>query len=265
MMRIAVTGSMGQVATSLIDRAGPEFEIILLGRRVFLLEDRKAVLSGLKSARPDVVINAAAYTAVDRAEAEEDVALAVNGEGAGHVAEAADEIGAPLLHLSTDYVFDGALDRPYREDDPTGPASAYGRSKLIGERLVTERCADSVILRTAWLYSPYGANFVRTMLSLNETRDEVSVVADQRGNPTSALDLADGAARRRRATAREFVAGLARRFPHDRLGRGDLGRFRRGDLRRCGGARAPPDAGEAHHDGRLPHAGAAPGQFAPRQ
>ena len=189
-MRIAVTGSMGQVASSLIDRAGREFEIVLLGRRVFLLEDRAAVLSGLKAARPDVVINAAAYTAVDQAEAEEGVAVAINGEGAGHVAEAADRIGAPLLQLSTDYVFDGALDRPYREDDPPGPKSAYGRSKLLGERLVAERCANSVILRTAWLFSPYGANFVRTMLSLNETRDEVSVVDDQRGNPTSALDLA---------------------------------------------------------------------------
>jgi dTDP-4-dehydrorhamnose reductase len=190
MMRIAVTGSMGQVATSLIDQAGPAFEIVLLGRRVFLLEDRGAVLAGLKAARPDVVINAAAYTAVDRAEAEEGQALAVNGEGAGHVAEAAARIGAPLLQLSTDYVFDGTLDRPYREDDPPRPASAYGRSKLLGERLVAERCADSVILRTAWLFSPYGANFVRTMLSLGATRDEVSVVADQRGNPTSALDLA---------------------------------------------------------------------------
>ncbi|HME83097.1 MAG TPA: dTDP-4-dehydrorhamnose reductase [Roseiarcus sp.] len=189
-MRIAVTGSMGQVATSLIEQAGPEFEIVLLGRRVFLLEDRGAVLAGLKAARPDVVINAAAYTAVDQAEAEEGLALAVNGEGAGHVAEAADRIGAPLLQLSTDYVFDGALDRPYREDDPTGPRSAYGRSKLLGERLAAERCANSVIVRTAWLFSPYGANFVRTMLSLNETRDEVSVVADQRGNPTSAFDLA---------------------------------------------------------------------------
>ena len=190
MMRIAVTGSMGQVATSLIGRAGREFEIVLLGRRVFLLEDRGAVLAGLKAARPDVVINAAAYTAVDRAEAEEGIALAINGEGAGHVAEAAARIGAPLLHLSTDYVFDGALDRPYREDDPPGPGSAYGRSKLLGEGLVAERCANSVIVRTAWLFSPYGANFVRTMLSLNETRGEVSVVADQRGNPTSALDLA---------------------------------------------------------------------------
>ena len=190
MMRIAVTGSMGQVATSLVERAGPEFEITLLGRRVFLLEDRAAVLNGLKAARPHVVINAAAYTAVDKAEAEEGLALAVNGEGAGHVAEAAARIGAPLVHLSTDYVFDGTLDRPYREDDPPSPQSAYGRSKLLGERLVAERAADSVIARTAWLYSPFGANFVRTMLKLNETRDEVSVVADQRGNPTSALDLA---------------------------------------------------------------------------
>jgi dTDP-4-dehydrorhamnose reductase len=190
MMRIAVTGAMGQVATSLIERAGPEFEIVLLGRRVFLLEDRGAVLAGLKAARPDVVINAAAYTAVDQAEAEESLALAINGEGAGHVAEAADRIGAPLLQLSTDYVFDGALNRPYCEDDAPGPRSAYGRSKLLGERLVAERCANSVIVRTAWLFSPHGANFVRTMLSLNEMRDEVSVVADQRGNPTSALDLA---------------------------------------------------------------------------
>ena len=190
MLRIAVTGSMGQVATALVEQAGRAFEIVLLGRRVFLLEDRGAVLSGLRAARPDVVINVAAYTAVDQAEAEESLAAAINGEGAGHVAEAAQRIGAPLLQLSTDYVFDGALDRPYREDDPPAPRSAYGRSKLLGETLVAERCADSVILRTAWLYSPYGTNFVRTMLALSATRDEVSVVADQRGNPTSALDLA---------------------------------------------------------------------------
>jgi dTDP-4-dehydrorhamnose reductase len=117
--------------------------------------------------------------------------MRVNGEGAGNVAEAAARVGAPLLHLSTDYVFDGALGRPYREDDPTGPTGVYGRSKLIGEMRVAERCPNSAILRTAWVYSPFGVNFVRTMLRLNETRDEVGVVADQHGNPTSALDIAD--------------------------------------------------------------------------
>ena len=190
MIRIAVTGSKGQVATSLIERAGPDVEIIALARPDFALEDRTAVLGAIAAARPDVVVNAAAYTAVDKAEAEEELVSRVNGEGAGFVAEAAAKIGAPLLHLSTDYVFDGALDRPYREDDPTGPTGAYGRSKLIGEKRVAARCPDSAILRTAWVYSPFGANFVRTMLRLNETREEVAVVADQRGNPTSALDIA---------------------------------------------------------------------------
>ncbi|MGA8586603.1 MAG: dTDP-4-dehydrorhamnose reductase [Roseiarcus sp.] len=190
-MRIAVTGSKGQVATSLIERAGPKLEVIALGRPAFDLTDRAAVLAGLEAARPDVIVNAAAYTAVDKAEAEEALALRVNGDGAGHVAEAAERLGVPLLHLSTDYVFDGALDRPYREDDPTGPTGSYGRSKLAGEKEVARRCENSVILRTAWVYSPFGANFLRTMLRLNETRDEVGVVADQRGNPTSALDIAD--------------------------------------------------------------------------
>jgi dTDP-4-dehydrorhamnose reductase len=190
-MRVAITGSKGQAATSLLERAGPKLEVIEVGRPEFDLTDRTAVLAGLEAARPDIIVNAAAYTAVDKAEAEEALALRVNGEGAGHVAEAAQRLGVPLLHLSTDYVFDGALDRPYREDDPTGPTGAYGRSKLAGEKLVSARCQDSVILRTAWVYSPFGANFVRAMLRLNETRDEVGVVADQRGNPTSALDIAD--------------------------------------------------------------------------
>jgi dTDP-4-dehydrorhamnose reductase len=190
-MRIAVTGSRGQVATSLIERAGKVAEVVALGRPAFDLEDRGAVIAGLERACPEVVVNAAAYTAVDKAETEEAVATRVNGEGAGHVAEAAARLGVPLVHLSTDYVFDGALARPYKEEDPTGPAGAYGRSKLIGEKLVAERCPDSIILRTAWVYSPFGANFVRTMLRLNETREELGVVNDQVGNPTSALDIAD--------------------------------------------------------------------------
>src|SRR5271166_4987358 len=190
MTRIAVTGSKGQVATALAERDG-DVEIVTLSRPAFALEDRVSVLAGIEAARPDVIINAAAYTAVDKAESEEELAMRVNGEGAGHVAEAAAKVGAPLLHLSTDYVFDGTLDRPYREDDPTGPTGAYGRSKLAGEKQVAHRCPNSAVLRTAWVYSPFGANFVRTMLRLNETKDEVGVVADQRGNPTSALDIAD--------------------------------------------------------------------------
>ena len=191
MIRIAVTGAKGQVATSLVERAGPEFDIVTLSRPAFSVEDRDAVLAGIEAARPDVVINAAAYTAVDKAESEEDLAMRVNGEGAGYVAEAAARSEAPLLHLSTDYVFDGTLDRPYREDDATGPTGVYGRSKLVGEKRVAERCPNSAILRTAWVYSPFGANFVRTMLRLGEAREEVGVVADQRGNPTYALDIAD--------------------------------------------------------------------------
>jgi dTDP-4-dehydrorhamnose reductase len=206
-MRIAVTGFKGQVATSLLERAGEDVAIVALARPEVTLEDRVAVLKGVARARPDVVINAAAYTAVDKAESEESVQ--VKGKGAGHIAEAAANIGAPLLHLSTDYVFDGTRDRPYREDDPPNPTNVYGRPKLIGETLAAERCPNSVILRTAWVYSPLGTNFARTMLRLNETKDEVSVVADQLGNPTYALDIADApslgaSARIRRPTCAAF-------------------------------------------------------------
>jgi len=185
--------------------------IVALARPEVTLEDRAAVLDGVARARPDVVINAAAYTAVDKAEQEEWLAVQVNGAGAGHVAEAAAKIGAPLIHLSTDYVFDGTLTRPYREDDAPNPTGVYGRSKLMGERLVGERCENSAILRTAWVYSPFGANFVKTMLRLNETKDEVGVVADQHGNPTYALDIADAViavARRLRADSSPALRGV---------------------------------------------------------
>ena len=211
------------------------------------------------------MINAAAYTAVDKAESEEDLAMRINGDGAGHVAEAAAKVGAPLLHLSTDYVFDGTLDRPYREDDPTGPTGAYGRTKLAGERLVAQRCPNSAILRTAWIYSPFGANFVRTMLRLNETRDEVAVVDDQRGAPTSALDIADALHRHRKAHPGGSGARAARRVSHDRSRRSHMGGPGGGGLRRGARARPAPDPGEAHHDRRISDARAAASQFAPRQ
>jgi len=190
-LRLAVTGLTGQVVSALIERAPNDVEMIALGRPQLDLGVRDAVLATLRNTGCDAIVNAAAYTAVDKAESEPDVAMRVNGDGAENVADAAAELGVPLLHLSTDYVFDGTLDRPYREDDVTGPTGAYGRSKLAGEEKIAATHPDHVILRTAWVYSPFGANFVKTMLRLGETRDEVGVVADQLGNPTNALDIAD--------------------------------------------------------------------------
>lgn len=192
-MRIAVTGRQGQVVTSLIER-GPAagVEIVAVGRPELDLADPASIRRALETVRPDAIVSAAAYTAVDKAESEPDLAFAVNGEGAGAIAEAASALGVPVVHLSTDYVFSGDKPEPYLETDPTGPVSAYGRSKLEGERRVAAAAADHAILRTAWVYSPFGANFLKTMLRLAETRDVLRVVADQQGQPTSALDIADG-------------------------------------------------------------------------
>lgn len=189
--RIAVTGLRGQVAASLRERAEGRADIVLLGRPHLDLADRDSVFGALAAAHCDVIVNAAAYTAVDKAEQEPEEAMRINAAGAGHVADAAARLDAPLLHISTDYVFDGGSDRPYVETDPPGPTTLYGRSKLEGEARVLAAWPNSVVLRTAWIYSPFGANFVRTMLRLAEARQDIAVVADQRGNPTSALDLAD--------------------------------------------------------------------------
>ncbi|MDE2620054.1 MAG: dTDP-4-dehydrorhamnose reductase [Sphingomonadales bacterium] len=193
-MRIAVTGLTGQVVQSLLERgAAAGHEIVAVGRPALDLAspDADAIHRALAAVAPEAIVSAAAYTAVDRAESEADLAFAVNAAGAGHVATAADRLGVPLVHLSTDYVFAGDSARPYREDDPTGPTGIYGASKLAGEQAVGAACANSAILRTAWVYSPFGANFVKTMLRLAESRDTLGVVSDQWGNPTSALDIAD--------------------------------------------------------------------------
>jgi len=190
-MRIVVTGVNGQIATSLIERGRGRADIIALGRPRLELTNRESVLRAIEASPCDIIVNAAAYTAVDKAEQEPGEATRINADGAAHVAEAAAIAGVPLLQLSTDYVFNGAGERPYRETDPTDPTSAYGRSKLAGESRVHAAQPNCAILRTAWVYSPFGANFVRTMLRLGETREEVSVVADQHGNPTYALDIAD--------------------------------------------------------------------------
>ncbi|WP_095091971.1 dTDP-4-dehydrorhamnose reductase [Mesorhizobium sophorae] len=192
-MRLVVTGREGQVALSLLE-AGQRHagvEVIAIGRPELDLAKPDTVIDIIAAAEPDIVVSAAAYTAVDQAEDEPDLAFAVNAVGAGKVAEAAAQLGIPVIHLSTDYVFDGSASGAYVETDATAPRSVYGASKLAGEQAVAAANPRHLILRTAWVYSPFGKNFVKTMLRLAADRDEISVVADQWGNPTSALDIAD--------------------------------------------------------------------------
>ncbi|MGC0055129.1 dTDP-4-dehydrorhamnose reductase [Brucella pituitosa] len=192
-MKIVVTGREGQLVRSLLERAAqqPNLHIIALGRPELNLAKPGTVRSAIEAIKPDLVVSAAAYTAVDLAEDEPELALAVNATGAQAVAEAAAACGVPVIHISTDYVFAGDANEPYVETDMTGPRSVYGSSKLEGERLVAQANPKHIILRTAWVYSPFGKNFVKTMLKLAETRDALSVVSDQWGNPTSALNIAD--------------------------------------------------------------------------
>ncbi len=191
-MKIAVTGTNGQVVTSLIE-IGPQrgVEMVALGRPMLDLADVATIAPALAATGADVVVNAAAYTAVDKAESEPDAAMAVNGAGAGAVADACERLGVPLIHISTDYVFDGSKPAPYVETDPVAPLGAYGASKLEGERQVAERCRRRVILRTAWVFSPFGANFAKTMLRVAGQRPQLGVVDDQQGCPTYAPDLAE--------------------------------------------------------------------------
>ncbi|WP_275786198.1 dTDP-4-dehydrorhamnose reductase [Pararhizobium gei] len=191
--KILVTGREGQVARSLLARAEnhPDIEIVILGRPEIDLGEPDTIVSPLKAIRPDLIVSAAAYTAVDQAESEEDLARRVNGDAPGVLAQAAAELGIPILQISTDYVFDGSKTGAYVEDDPVSPLGAYGRSKLAGELAVAAATDNHVILRTAWVYSPYGKNFLKTMLRLGADRDLIKVVADQYGTPTSAHDIAD--------------------------------------------------------------------------
>jgi dTDP-4-dehydrorhamnose reductase len=192
-LRIAVTGTQGQVVSSLLERARiHDVEILAVGRPELDLVNAASIERALGAISPDAIVNAAAYTAVDRAEQEPELALAINGDGARAVADAAGRLGVPLVHISTDYVFDGCATRRYREDDPVAPLGAYGRSKRAGEVAVSDNLKNYVILRTAWVYSPFGANFLKTMLRLARTRSEISIVADQCGTPTYAVDIADG-------------------------------------------------------------------------
>jgi dTDP-4-dehydrorhamnose reductase len=261
-MRIFVAGSSGQVALALAERAAQRgVELISAGRPNLDLATGRGLPELIEAASPTVLINAAAYTAVDRAEAEEELAFAVNAEGTRRLAETAHRLKIPFLHLSTDYVFDGDKPDPYVETDPANPMGAYGRSKLAGERMALAACPTTLILRTAWVYSPFGSNFVKTMLRLAQERDVLRVVDDQIGCPTSALDIALDSRRPRHESTR---AGMGN-FQSRRLGRDVLVRLRTRDPaagRRPRGAHCPrggdPDIG-------LSHAGQASRQFQTRR
>jgi dTDP-4-dehydrorhamnose reductase len=190
MKALVIGGTSGQVARALADLDDPEFRIEVVGRPRADLVSPDTLRTTVITSRPDVVINCGAYTVVDQAESEPAIAHAVNAEGPAALAAACLAAGAPLVHISTDYVFNGAKTTPYVETDPTNPQTVYGASKLAGEAAIAASGVRHVILRTSWVHAPQGKNFVRTMLRLAGARDHINVVADQIGRPTYALHLA---------------------------------------------------------------------------
>jgi dTDP-4-dehydrorhamnose reductase len=210
---ILVAGRTGQLARCLAEEARRRgTALVALGRPELDLARPELLTEALAAHAPRAIVNAAAYTAVDNAEAEPALAMAVNRDGAAALAAAAARLGVPFIHVSTDYVFDGRKAAPYREDDVPCPLGAYGRSKLEGEAAVRTACPAGVILRTSWVYSPFGQNFVATMLRLAATREKVQVVDDQHGAPTAAGDLA--------AAVLDLAEQLAALRPADRTGGG---------------------------------------------
>jgi dTDP-4-dehydrorhamnose reductase len=190
-VRILVFGAGGQVGREVQRCAWPAaFELSALDRNAADITKPASVSAAILRQRPDLVINLAAYTAVDRAESEPEAAWAANCAGAAHIAAVCGETATPLIHLSTDYVFDGSKEGPYREDDGVNPLCVYGHSKEAGERAVRAAAPHHIILRTSWVYGAHGTNFVKTMLRLGAERPLLRVVADQRGRPTAAADIA---------------------------------------------------------------------------
>ncbi|MEQ9904672.1 dTDP-4-dehydrorhamnose reductase [Pectobacterium aroidearum] len=193
-MKILITGAYGQVGTRLVDRLTSIADILALDRDVLDITDRDAVFKTVTDFKPDVIINAAAHTAVDKAEQEVELSYKINRDGPLYLAEAAQSIHSTILHISTDYVFNGESDVPYVESDSVDPKSVYGKSKLEGELAVAAACKRHIILRTAWVFGEDGNNFVKTMLRLGKERNSLGIVADQFGGPTYAGDIADALA-----------------------------------------------------------------------
>jgi dTDP-4-dehydrorhamnose reductase len=189
-LKILISGKTGQVALELQKHLGGLGELIVLGRNDLDLSKPEQIRAQVRAHRPDLIINAAAHTAVDLAESEPELAFAINGVAPGVFAEEAAALGIPLIHYSTDYVFDGNKPAPYTEDDTPNPLGVYGKSKLAGERAIAATGAEHLILRTSWVYSTHGKNFLLTMQRLLQERPELRVVADQIGAPTWAGTIA---------------------------------------------------------------------------
>jgi len=204
-VKLLVTGANGQVGCELRQSLAPLGEVIALDRAACDLARPAEVARILRAATPDIIVNAAAYTAVDRAEQEEELATLINGTAVGEIAQAARQLGALLIHYSTDYVFDGRKDAPYAEDDVPSPISAYGRSKLAGERAIAQCGGRYLIVRTSWIYAARGHNFLKTVLRLARERDELRIVEDQIGAPTWARDLAAATAVMTRQARQEIA------------------------------------------------------------
>lgn len=191
-MKLLCVGQKGQLAQALIERStASQIELVAVGRPSLDLHSLETIQTVLDDTAPDIVINTAAYTNVDAAETDSESAYKLNAEAVGILASATAAKNLPLIHISSDYVFDGSLARPYTEEDPVSPIGVYGESKRAGEVAIAAVNPKHVILRTAWLYSPFGKNFLKTMLRLAARQDRIGVVTDQFGNPTNALDLAD--------------------------------------------------------------------------
>ena len=189
-LRLLVTGASGQVGGELLHTLAPLGVVIAPSRSEMNLADRSSICSFIRETKPHWIVNAGAYTAVDKAESEPEAAYAINAEGAATIGSAAHSVGATVLHFSTDYVFDGRRPAPYLESDPTGPLGVYGASKLAGEQALLESGAEALVFRTSWVYGATGKNFLRTILKLAREREELRIVADQHGSPTWSRDLA---------------------------------------------------------------------------
>lgn len=190
MFKVLVTGAKGQVGTELLKLAPASFEVIGYNSSELDITNAEQVTQVITSQKPSLIINAAAYTAVDRAESDVKKAFAVNEKGVKNLAHVALALNIPVFHISTDYVFDGATAQPYKETDIVGPTGIYGASKLAGELALVNSGAEHIILRTSWVFGAEGNNFVKTMLRLGKERDTLGVVADQHGCPTSASSIA---------------------------------------------------------------------------